>query len=234
GEAEDLPVREVPRHHGQHRPEWLVGDEAPSGFALARRVGEEAGGVVGVVAARPGALLRLGDGLRDRLAHLARHPLGVPAAVALQEVGHPAQLLGALLERGPPVAREGVGGAGEGGLDAGGVEEGVGLQRRAGGGVDGWGGGHRGGGEGTGWGGAVGSGAAAGAVLGGVCVPTPALGGVSRGVWGQGGGGGGGGGEGGWGVVWGGGKSCLPPSPSKGGGLGGGGAAGLALVRGTP
>ena len=81
GEAEDLPEREVPGHDREHRPERLVADDSSRRASVGDRlVGQEALGVLGVEAADPGALLRLGHGRADGLAHLERHaaaPLGL-------------------------------------------------------------------------------------------------------------------------------------------------------------
>ena len=74
GEAEDLPEREVPRHHGEDHAERLERHVALRDASVASGSGDEEGvGVLGVVPADPGALLRLGDPLRDGLSHLARH-----------------------------------------------------------------------------------------------------------------------------------------------------------------
>ena len=76
GEPHGLPQREVPRHHGQHRAERLpagVGAGRADGAGVGRLVGQEGLGVLGEVAARLGALERLGLGRGQGLAHLGGH-----------------------------------------------------------------------------------------------------------------------------------------------------------------
>ena len=73
GEAEDLPEWEVPGHHSQHGPQGLVVNVASRGVGRHFLIAEEALGVLGIVAAGPGAFERLLDRCPERLAHLGRH-----------------------------------------------------------------------------------------------------------------------------------------------------------------
>ncbi len=110
GEAEDLPEGEVPGHHRQHRAERVEAHQALRGVGLDRLLGEEALGVLGVVVADPGALLDLGLGLDDRLAHLAGHQLGQLALAPAQQGGGPGQTPRALGEGGAAPGLEGLSG----------------------------------------------------------------------------------------------------------------------------
>ena len=78
-EPDHLPQREVPRHHREHRTERLVAHvrarRADRG-RVGRLVGEHRLRVLGVEAAALRALLHLGPGRDDRLAHLGRHDPG--------------------------------------------------------------------------------------------------------------------------------------------------------------
>ncbi len=78
GEPEDLPEGEVPRHHGEDRPDRLVDDQAAIGAGLDHFVGQEALGVLGIIAAAPGALHRLVHRRLQGLAHLQHHQLAEP------------------------------------------------------------------------------------------------------------------------------------------------------------
>src|SRR5947208_2055851 len=60
GEAEELPVGEVPGHDRQHRPQRLVADEALGSVGPHRLWGEEALRVLGVEITDPRALVHLG------------------------------------------------------------------------------------------------------------------------------------------------------------------------------
>ena len=137
GEAEDLPVGEVPRHDGEDDAERLVGDVAGGGVGDDRLVGEEVFGVLGVEVAVPGAFLDFGLALGDGLAHFE---------------GGDAREVGFALAEGARDSVEGGGTLGEGGETpvgeggAGLAERGVYLGRAvglegvddvAGGGVDG-------------------------------------------------------------------------------------------------
>ena len=65
GEAEHLPEREVPRHHGQHNAQWLppgVGAFRADLRRLGGLIGQQLLGVLGVVAKTLGALDRFGPG----------------------------------------------------------------------------------------------------------------------------------------------------------------------------
>ena len=68
--AEDLPEGEIPRHHRQDHPERLVGDGAVARRAGRPLLGEERGGVPGVVVADHRGFSDLGARLGERLAHL--------------------------------------------------------------------------------------------------------------------------------------------------------------------
>ena len=72
-ETEDLPERKIPGHHGEHRADGLVADEALRAAGIHRLVGQQALGVLGVVAAGGGALGGLLARGLQRLAHFERH-----------------------------------------------------------------------------------------------------------------------------------------------------------------
>jgi uncharacterized protein YdbL (DUF1318 family) len=137
GEAEDLHVGEVPRHHRQHGAERLEAHIVLDAAGLEGPVGEHLLGVLGVVLREGGRLLDLGRRLRQRLAHLQRglaRELGRPLAERPREA---AQQVGALAQRALAPARKGAIGAIERALDPRGVQLGIGRQLGAGGGVDG-------------------------------------------------------------------------------------------------
>ena len=71
-EPNDLPERVIPRHDREHDTERLERDDALTRVRLHSLIGEEARRVIGVEVAIPRALLDLGEGLGDRLAHLRR------------------------------------------------------------------------------------------------------------------------------------------------------------------
>src|SRR5437667_278427 len=77
GEAEHLPEREVPGHHGEHDSQRIEADVALGRIGLTGLLGQKAGGLLRVVVAHPGAFLHLRLALDDRLAHLAGHRTGV-------------------------------------------------------------------------------------------------------------------------------------------------------------
>ena len=109
GKTEDLPEGEVPRHHRQHGAEGLEGDEAAGHIAGEGLVGEEAGGVLRVVVAGEGALLHLGLGLGDHLAHLGGDDPGQPLPVTAQALRGGAHQPRPLGEAGvPPPWEDGV------------------------------------------------------------------------------------------------------------------------------
>ncbi len=124
-EPQHLPQREVPRHDGEHHADRLVADPAAVGRGGHRLVGEEVGRVLGVVVARGRALLHLGAGLGQGLAHLAGDQQGELLDLGAQHLGRPAEDGGPLGERpcGPPGLR--VGRAVESRVDVGVREGGV-------------------------------------------------------------------------------------------------------------
>src|SRR5215211_5768734 len=107
---EDLPEREVPRHDGEYGTQRLVADEGPGALDLRLLVGEKTLGVLGVVAAAAGALLRLGGSRRERLAHLARHQAAELLGLFLQDLRRPQHHLRPLGKGGLFVLAEGVDG----------------------------------------------------------------------------------------------------------------------------
>ena len=76
-ESEHLPEREIPGHDREHRSERFELDVAARCVTRAWLLGEEGCGLLGVVLARPRALLDLSHALCQRLAHLERHGTGV-------------------------------------------------------------------------------------------------------------------------------------------------------------
>ena len=72
-EAKDLPEGEIPGHDGQHGSEWLVAHETAGGVGGDRFISEQSLTIFGVVAAGPGAFLRLRDGGGQGLAHFGGH-----------------------------------------------------------------------------------------------------------------------------------------------------------------
>src|SRR3712207_1142058 len=111
GVPEDLPEREVPRHDGEYGAQRLVADVGPRTLELYFLVGHKPLGVLGVVAAAAGALLRRGGGCRERLAHLARHQAAERFGLFLQDLRRSRHHPRPLGERGLLVLAEGVGGA---------------------------------------------------------------------------------------------------------------------------
>ena len=86
GEAEHLPEWEIPRHDREHGAEGQERHEALAGVGLYHFRGEEALGVVRVVAANPRALLRLRPAPGQRLAHLDRHQAGQLLLALVEQV----------------------------------------------------------------------------------------------------------------------------------------------------
>ncbi|MNV69538.1 hypothetical protein D3C71_1624530 [compost metagenome] len=92
-EADHLPEREIPRHHGQHATDGLVGDVAALRFGGDRLRREVIGRVIGVVLAGGGAFFDLGQGLAAQLAHFGGHgALDVVASIT-QAGSDPAQII---------------------------------------------------------------------------------------------------------------------------------------------
>ena len=69
GEAEDLPVGEVPGHDGENGAEWTEGDITFAGVARNFFVGEETLCIVGEIVTGPCALLNFSLSLDDRFPH---------------------------------------------------------------------------------------------------------------------------------------------------------------------
>jgi len=98
GEANDLPEREIPRHHREDEAERLERDETLSRVRLRRLVREEALRVLGVKVAVPRALLELGQRLADRLAHLEGDEACILVGALAQHRRQRAHRYGALVE----------------------------------------------------------------------------------------------------------------------------------------
>jgi hypothetical protein len=131
-EADHLPEREVPRHHGQHGPERQERDAA----GLDGLVGEHAWPVLGVVAAPPGALVDLGARGADGLAHLLDHEARPGLLPVHEDLGRARHPRGALLDlRGAPAAK-GLGRAPEPVLELGIAQEIEALDHTPGRGLD--------------------------------------------------------------------------------------------------
>jgi hypothetical protein len=73
GEAEHLPEGKVPGHDGEDDPEGTVRHITLGAVGLDLDVGEDRFGVLGVVAAGPGAFVDLCTTLANRFAHLVCH-----------------------------------------------------------------------------------------------------------------------------------------------------------------
>ena len=97
-EAEDLPEGEVPGHDGEDDAEGVVADVALGVLGGDAFGGEDAGGVVGVVAADGGALGDLGAGGDEGLAHLGGHGDGELFEVGFEQRGEAAHPEDALVE----------------------------------------------------------------------------------------------------------------------------------------
>jgi len=141
GEADRLPERKVPRHHGQHHAKRLppgVGLLRPDLRRLRRLVGEQLLGVLGVVPKTRGALDRFGLRRLQRLTHLEGHHGPDFVGFLLQEVGGGVGPFGALGERGGAVVvQEALVGAGDCCFDIAVSGGGEGFDCLAGGRVDG-------------------------------------------------------------------------------------------------
>ena len=74
---EHLPEREIPRHHCQDDTQGLKLDPASDRIGRHFFGFEESGRVLGIVVAPPGAFVRFGAALGQRLAHLAGNQPGV-------------------------------------------------------------------------------------------------------------------------------------------------------------
>ncbi len=111
--AEDLPEGKVPRHHGENDAERIPAHVAVVVIGRDGLWREDAGGVVGVVAAGVGALQDLESRGCERLAHLERDECGEVFGLVLQNGGELAHAQSAMLERDGRVGAEGVGGEGD-------------------------------------------------------------------------------------------------------------------------
>ena len=69
-EAEDLPERKVPRHHGEHDTQGLIHDATACSITLNQFISEKRRAMFGVEATDPGTFFDLGAGLTDELPHL--------------------------------------------------------------------------------------------------------------------------------------------------------------------
>ncbi|MCR5875727.1 hypothetical protein LRS10_17075 [Phenylobacterium sp. J426] len=108
GEAEDLPEREIPRHHRQHRAEGAIDDLGALGAGkLEILLGEVGAGMVGEPIAGRRALFHLGATVGEDLAHLGAHQLGQMVLAIAQDLACGAHQAGALLEGGLGPAFEG-------------------------------------------------------------------------------------------------------------------------------
>ena len=111
--TEDLPEGEVPGHDGEDDAERVpayVAVVVLGGDGLGR---EDAGGVVGVVAADVGALEDLESSGFERLAHLERDEGGEVFGLVFEDGGELAHPEGAMFERDGGVGAEGVVGEGD-------------------------------------------------------------------------------------------------------------------------
>ena len=97
-EAEDLPEGEVPGHDGEDDAEGVVADVGLGVLGGDAFGGEDAGGVVGVVAADVGALGDFGAGGDEGLAHLGGHGGGELFEVGFEQRGEAAHPEHALVE----------------------------------------------------------------------------------------------------------------------------------------
>ena len=86
--AEGLPEGEVPGHHGEDHTERVKPHIALGARALDTLLGQQPLPVFGKPACCPGALLDLGLGLDDRLAHLRGQERGVARLVRAKHAGH--------------------------------------------------------------------------------------------------------------------------------------------------
>src|SRR5712672_2694189 len=96
GKAKYLPERKIPWHDGQNGSDGKITYETFLGPGFDDFVGEEALGIIGVIAAASGTLDGLGDSGLVGLAHLERHQVGELIFVALEYVGGLAHAAGAL------------------------------------------------------------------------------------------------------------------------------------------
>ena len=136
-EAEDLPEGEVPGHDGEDDTEWVPADVGVvfggDGFG-----GEDAGGVVGVIAASGGALQDFLTGGVEGLAHLEGDEGGEVVGLVLEDGGELAHAEGAVVEGDALVVAESFGSEGDffaGGLGGEGIEA---ADEFAGCGIDGF------------------------------------------------------------------------------------------------
>ena len=98
-EAEDLPEGEVPGHDGEHDAERVPADVGVVGSGVDGFGREDAGGVVGVVAADGGAFEDFGAGGDDGLAHLAVMSAASSAVSCFEEARELAHAERAVAER---------------------------------------------------------------------------------------------------------------------------------------
>ena len=137
GEAEYLPEREIPGHHGEHGADRLIADEGAAGTRVYGLVGQQAFAVLGVIAASERALGGFGARGGDGLAHFERHQAAQAVLLVFQNLGGGGEPAGARGERCAAVSMPGRIGAGNAGIDlsrSGGFE---GAQGFSGRGIDG-------------------------------------------------------------------------------------------------
>src|SRR5262245_31878102 len=105
-EAEDLPEREIPRHHGQYDANGIERYEAIAHLRGNRLALQEPCGVLRVEVASDRAFLRLCDTLWDRLAHFSCHQESVVARVVAQQLPCPAHEFSAMIKADVPPRQE--------------------------------------------------------------------------------------------------------------------------------
>jgi len=93
GETEDLPEGKVPGHDRQHRTQREMANVASALVGRHLLVGQILLGVLGVMAANPGALLRLAGGGLLGFAHLQSHQAAPALRFGLENFGRSPHLL---------------------------------------------------------------------------------------------------------------------------------------------
>ncbi len=137
GEPDHLPERKIPRHDGEHGTDGFVADMAMAIGIGDRFIGEEAGGVLRVVATGGRAFGGFRTPLHERLPHLERHQVTEPVLLLLKNVGGSLHLFGPTFQSGEAMPLISRGGQRKFAFDFSGGQGGKGADNLAVGGIGG-------------------------------------------------------------------------------------------------
>src|SRR6185436_6769523 len=87
GKTQHLPEREVPRHHCEHRTDWLKPHEAFFRVGFNDNICKMSLGIFRIVSTNPGALLSFGNRSFDWFTHFQRHQFPESEFLVLENFG---------------------------------------------------------------------------------------------------------------------------------------------------